>query len=160
AEREGKLLFLATEISPGQGVAEAHNVHARIGVLAIELRPGESREGAFAIPGSRELFRRVTEDDELVAGKLRVAHIQVRLLRLDRGDRVEAGGLLALVNPALALDELDTRVKKLDVCEADYRVAGKMKLEAEQTVESMKRSKKISPLSVSEEEFRRAKLTV
>ena len=82
-----------------------------------------------------------------------------RYRRLKEGDRVEEGQLLAIVDPALILDELGIKEAKYVAAEADWLASVKTRDEAEQRYRTLERLKREKFGSVSDEEFRGAKLT-
>jgi WD40 repeat protein len=172
AERDGKLLCVATPVTPEEeGIILASKIFIqKFGVLAIEvprnqehLVPPEDRlevEGITRGDNTKKMFRPCTERDVLRPGTLQVVYREKKMRKLEVGDFVKAGQLLALVNPALALDEMASKVAKLDAAEADTRAAAKTKAEAQRRVQAMDRQRAGVRGSVSDDEYFGAKLTV
>jgi multidrug efflux pump subunit AcrA (membrane-fusion protein) len=79
--------------------------------------------------------------------------------RLEVGDEVKAGEVVALVDPALALGDLRIKRAGLDSSESDLRASIKTKEEAERRVASMEESMRRVPGSVSKDDYEGAKLT-
>jgi WD40 repeat protein len=163
SERDGRLVFVATELKKGEkGRLPARKlIPAEFGVLAIQVNPQEqiAEEEEVFIPGNGNRFRRVRETDVLIPGRVQVARMKKTLRKLDLGDKVEQGDLLAMVNPVLALDDLDVKCKKLDQAEADREASKRTKEEAEIRYKSMMAQRARNLKSVSDEDYRGAKLT-
>jgi RNA polymerase sigma factor (sigma-70 family) len=155
SERAGKLVFIATEMKPGEVVPADRRVEVNVSFLAVELDKGEEpKEPALEIEGKQ--YRRWKPEDKLVPGKVRVAREKRALRRLRVGDSVEEGQLLALVNPVFAVDELAAKVAKLDVSEAEVKVAIKTKLEAEKRYDAAAYA--FSKNAISADDYRATKL--
>jgi RNA polymerase sigma factor (sigma-70 family) len=172
SETEGKLLFVATDLKPEEArlIAELKRegkplpdsyLTAEMAFLAVEAAPGEQvpPEQQVHFPGNRQTYRPWRPGDKLVPGKTLVARQVKELRRLEVGMRVEEGQLLALVNPALALDDLAVKNARLEAAEADRRAAVKTKEEAEKRYDAMTRSRRQKPDSVSDDDYRGIKLT-
>jgi multidrug resistance efflux pump len=135
SERAGKLMFIATDVKPGEAVPPERAVVVTVAFLAIELMPNdETKEPTLAIEG--KTYRRWKPEDPLAPGRLRVIREKRVLRQLRNGDEVLEGQWLALVNPAVAIDELDAKLARLDMAEADVRISEKTKLEAEKRYNS------------------------
>jgi len=172
SEHDGKLIFLGTELKPEESatVAElkkqgkalpAWYINADLGFLAVEVNSGEQVPAGEQIvfTGSPKVYRRWKEGDQLIPGRVVVAKQTREFRKLEVGDRVERGQLLGLVNPAVAFDELSIKTAKLEAADADYRAAIKTRDEAEKRYDSMTRQRAVAARSVSDEEYRGAKLT-
>jgi multidrug resistance efflux pump len=79
--------------------------------------------------------------------------------RLEIGDEVKAGQTVALVDPILALGEVEIKIAAVDAAESDARAARKTKEEAERRVAAMEESNRRVPGSVSKDDYEGAKLT-
>jgi WD40 repeat protein len=162
SERDGRLIGVATEILPGDPTPPPEKIiDAEIGMLVIRMAEGDTlRPGEKVIHGSRgERYRALRDDDKIEAKWVQVHREPVKLRRLEVGDKVQKGQLLALVNPILALDDLDVKRVKLEAAAADVRAATKTKEEAERRYASMTRQRAVARNSVSDEDYRGAKLT-
>jgi WD40 repeat protein len=120
AMRQGKLLFLGTEVKPGENPPDAFSQEMYF--LVTEVGPDEKEpQGPLFQIGDKQ-YRRVKPDEDLRPGKVRVHHVPKRFVKVDEGTRVKEGDLLALVDPVLVVDELRSKLAKFDAAEAD-RVA-------------------------------------
>jgi RNA polymerase sigma factor (sigma-70 family) len=155
----GKLLAVGEE-ARGEVVAKGRRVEVEWPVPAVEVGRGERvAEGdRVVVPGEKRAFRRWREKDGLVPGKVVLARQKRTLRTLEAGDRVEKGQLVALVNPALAADDVAIKLAQLDAAGADLLASTKAKEEAQKRYESMQRQRRVAPRSVSDEEFRGARL--
>jgi RNA polymerase sigma factor (sigma-70 family) len=166
AERDGKLVLLATEIAPAERarVPKAKVVTHELGFLAVEIsqeefaRAPEGERVVFA--GNARKYRRWKETDKIEPGKVTLARKMSAFRRLEEGDRVKEGQLLALVNPALALDELSIKIANLGAAEADRLSSKATKEEAQKRVDTLERARQAAPGAVSNDEYRGALLTV
>jgi RNA polymerase sigma factor (sigma-70 family) len=71
SERAGKLMFIATDVKPGEAVPPERAVVVTVAFLAIELMPNdETKEPTLAIEG--KTYRRWKPEDPLAPGRLRV----------------------------------------------------------------------------------------
>jgi WD40 repeat protein len=120
AMRQGKLLFLGTEVKPGENPRGAFSKD--IYFLVTEVAADEKEPPGESFPIDGKQYRRLKPDEELRPNKLRVHHVQKRFVQVDEGTRVKEGDLLALVDPVLVVDELKSKLAKFDAAESD-RVA-------------------------------------
>jgi RNA polymerase sigma factor (sigma-70 family) len=141
----GKLVVLGRLLRPGEKVAKEKVVAVETGFLAVEDGPRSSR--------------RWKEGEGLVSGKLVVSRQTVRFRELEVGDKVEAGEVIGLVAPALALDELASKVARLDAAAADHRAASQTKKEAERRLAAVDRVRATVPRAVTDDEYAAARLT-
>jgi WD40 repeat protein len=166
SERDGKLLCIATEVTPEEeAVLPPGKVFKqKFGRLAIEVMPGDRTPPSerFTLPGQGATpFRWFQEDqDQLTPGRVHLATVEMKLRKLEWGERAKKGQLLALVDPALTLDELASKVEKLGAGEADVRAAKKTVEEARRRLDAMRRQLAKVGDSVSKDEYFRAKLEV
>jgi WD40 repeat protein len=181
SKRDGELIFVGTELTPEEQreVTELEQqkkplplkyVKATRGFLAVfdgEEGTGpnkiQRRPGQFTMPGYAPtmLFHRWTRDDPLEPYRLVVAKEEERVFRrLEEGNDVHEGQLLALVDPNIALDELAVKTTKLDASQADMVASRATKEEAQKRVEAMKVQESRAKGSVIPEEYRAAQLSV
>jgi multidrug efflux pump subunit AcrA (membrane-fusion protein) len=164
AERDGKLLFLASEIDPTERarVPKSRIIRYEQGFLAIQITPAEwaktpeSERVTFADTDRK--FRRWKKTDRIDPGKVILARQLREFRRLEAGDKVKEGQLLALVNPALALDELSIKIAKLDAAEADRLATQAANEEAGKRVDTIVRARRGARDAVSDDEYRGAVL--
>jgi biotin carboxyl carrier protein len=161
ARREGTLLFTGTAVARGRRVPPRKAVEAEVPFLAVEAAPGEQvppGQRVILVPGG-PVYRRWKPGDPLEAGKVVLTGRREEFRKLEVGDQVEEGQLLALVDPALALHDVAIKVASLEARAADHRAAVKTMEEAEKRYRALKRRRAIAPRSVSDEDLRGAKLT-
>jgi WD40 repeat protein len=166
SERDGKLIFLATEIDPAErgSVPKSKILTYELGFLAIEVtsaeeyaKTPESERVTFA--DNPRKYRRWKESDKIDPGKVILARQLREFRRLEAGDKVKEGQLLALVNPALALDELSVKTAKLDAAEADRLASKATNEESGKRVDTIVRARRGARDAVSDDEYRGAVLT-
>ncbi len=116
SEKEGTLLFIGTEVRDGEMVPPHKQLPmAELGFLAIPV--GDSPiegENCFQFPNEKTWYRRTKVTDDLKPFQVRLASIKRPVRKLQVGDRVTRGQLLALVNPAKAFDQVAEKVAKLN----------------------------------------------
>jgi WD40 repeat protein len=99
------------------------------------------------------------EIEALEAGRVVIASESRYFRELGVGDTVQAGEILAVVNPAIALDELDIKKEKLTAAMAEVRTSAATKDEAWQRYVGQLNSNKRTPGTYSEDDVRGGKLT-
>ena len=75
-------------------------------------------------------FRPLGRREEVRPNKVRLHYAEKWFLPVDKGSRVEKDQLLALIDPSLAVDELSSKLAKLDAAEADRVASEKTRDEA------------------------------
>lgn len=163
SERDGKLICLATTIRPGEEVPEEKIIEVEVGFLAVDIGDGSG------VPASEQFtlknrpgryFRKARDNEELPPERVVVAREKMQLRKLEVGDRVEKGQLLAIVNPELALDEMAIKVSKLDAAEADRRASYATREEAARRLAGIMKANNAARRAVSEDEVGQARLAV
>jgi multidrug efflux pump subunit AcrA (membrane-fusion protein) len=161
ARCEGTLLFTGTEVKPGARVPPEKVVQAEVPFLAVEAAPGEKispGQRVILAPGDDRVYRRWKPGDPLEPGEIALTRQRQEFRKLEVGDPVKEGQLLALVNPALTVHEVAIKIARLEACAADHQAAVKTREEAEKRYEYRKRQRDIAPRSVSDEDFRDARM--
>jgi WD40 repeat protein/biotin carboxyl carrier protein len=163
SEHDGKLMAVGTPLKEGEQVGPDQKVYpVETAYLAVEAQPGDKPE-----PGEPPFFKGINgktyrawrEKDPMEPGKLLVAKWPRRFRKLDVGDKVQAGQILAQINPQIAVDELGTKVAKLGASEAERRASGKTKDEAQRRYMSMRNQEQRVPGSVSQDDLQGALLS-
>ncbi|MSR30931.1 MAG: HlyD family efflux transporter periplasmic adaptor subunit [Gemmataceae bacterium] len=159
SEKEGKLLFMGTDVKPAREVPEKDKFAFRVGFLALELAEGEKVAPADEVKIPRlqgKKFRRWKEADPIEPGKVVLEFETKVFYKLEAGDDVKEGQLVGLVNPIMALDDLSIKSARLDASEADRRSLEKTRDEAHKRFQqqSLLRQKGAG----SEEDYRAAEL--
>jgi hypothetical protein len=147
SEREGQLLIIGTEIQPGEKVPEDKRYTATVGYLVT--RDGQD-------PTKGHYWR---EGDPLVSSQISLLKVKKEYKRLEVGDVVRAGQTVAVVDPILALGELQIKIAALNSAESEARASKKTKEEAERRVSAMEASMQRVPGSVSRDDYEGARLT-
>ncbi len=163
AERDGKLLFVGTEVRPGEKVPPGKLLKAELPFLAVEVTPEEfsktPESERVSFFGNSRKYRRWKATDKVEPNRVVVARQTREFRRLEAGEKVKEGQLLALINPALAVDELSVKIAKLDGAEADRLASKAMKEEAQKRVDTIRIARRAARGSVSDDDYRGAVLT-
>jgi WD40 repeat protein len=162
-EKEGKLLFIGTDVQKGEAVPpEKRLPDAQLGFLAVPLREGEklpAGESSFQLYSNKpDLYRRLQDTDQLEPNKIALARELRPVRKLQVGDNVKRGQLLALVNPHKAFDEVSIKVAKLNAGEADRVGSQKQRDEFINRLRRQDDQNRLSPKSVPEEEIGATKM--
>lgn len=165
--RDGKILFIGTE-APADGTMPTDRANdyfeETITQLLVERSSAAGLDPADIYPvppdtegGKGRIFSPMRKGDELKPHKVLVRSRKLRFRRLRDGDPVRAEQLLAIVDPSLALADLDIKLRKLDAAEADAIASARTRDETWQRWLTADRlyAKKVTP----EEDWRGAKLT-
>jgi WD40 repeat protein len=166
AEKDGKLRFLATEIDPAErkSIPDSKIFRHELGFLAIEITPEEfaktPENERVVFANTDRKFRRWKESDPVEPNRVVLARQLREFRRLEAGDKVKEGQLLALVNPALALDELSVKIANLDAADADRRSSKATKEESERRLGTIEMANRNAPRTVPADDVRGAQLTI
>ncbi len=159
SERDGKLLVIGTEVVPGDQVPPERRFIATVGFLVLPVRAGETVPPSERVATVKGEWRRWHDDDPVEPERVKLYKIRKEYKRLEVGDEVRAGQIVALVDPELALTDLAIKVSTLDAAEADRRASQKTMEEAERRVSAMEESNRRVPGSVSKDDYEMGKLT-
>jgi len=120
AMRDGQLLFLGSEIKPGETAPPgAFEQEVSYLVTETEAPSPDKAPPADWVQSANRWYRPLTKRDDVRPNKVRL-YREKRWFRLvDEGTQVKEGDLLALVDPSLAVDDLSIKLAKLDAAEAD-----------------------------------------
>jgi WD40 repeat protein len=157
AEKDGKLLFVGTDIKPNRDVHPDDVFKLTISRLVIEDEKVSGSDVILLDNKSNKKFRLWKGgEDPLTPGKLALDYKETTFYKLEVGDEVQKNQMVALVNPVLALDDLGIRAAKLEASEADRRASEKTRDEAHKRFQqqSLLRQKGAG----SDEEYRSAEL--
>jgi WD40 repeat protein len=166
AEKDGKLIFLATEIDPAERdtIPKTKLITQELGFLAIQIEPEEfaktPENERVVFANTDRKFRRWKEGDPVEPGHVVLARQLREFRRLGAGDKVKEGQLLALVNPALALDELSVKIANLDAADAERLSSKATKEESEKRLGTIEKANLAAPRTVPADEVRGAQLTI
>lgn len=159
AEREGKVLFIGTEV---QGRREDVPPEDLITVyrngtvsdplffmLAVEAKEGD--EKTFSLPGTTVKYREWRDTDVPEPGKTVVVSWPKAIRKLKVGMPVKKGQLLALINPSVAYTDLNVEKSALDAAAAEWESAKKAKASAHEllsiSLDALRRAPGSIPMS-------------
>ena len=142
SERDGKLMALGVEVvlTPDQRKAlpkteQDQLIDTTYAYLVVEVTPTEldriPGDQRLNFAGDSKVYRRWRKGEALPPGKVKVAGEPKTYRLLGTGEPVRAGQVVALVNPAIPIDDLNVKVTALTAAEADRLAAVKTKEEAE-----------------------------
>jgi WD40 repeat protein/biotin carboxyl carrier protein len=157
AEKDGKLLFVGTDIKPNRDIHPDDVFKLTISRLVIEDEKVSGSDVILLDNKSNKKYRLWKGgEDQLTPGKLALDYKETTFYKLEVGDEVQKNQMVALVNPVLALDDLGIRAAKLEASEADRRASEKTRDEAHKRFQqqSLLRQKGAG----SDEEYRSAEL--
>jgi WD40 repeat protein len=155
----GILVCIGTDLEPGDPDLEpekppAKCLDALFGFLAV--RAGANEPGfTFRDDPTMTRWRRWREGDSPEPGKVIAASERKRLRRLQVGDWVKKGQLVALVNPAVAFAEMASQVAKLEAAKAEYEAAIQAKNSAKAQVDMMRVANSRVRTAVAEAEVKK-----
>lgn len=138
AERDGKLLFLGTEVEPGEYVPAEKLISFEITTLAIRVKDenewaklsARDQLKAFGTDGKIAWYRPVLDTDNLMESETALITRKLSFRSLDVGDEVRPGQMLGIINPVLALAEVSKQQQKVGASQAEVRSSERMKEEA------------------------------
>jgi WD40 repeat protein len=162
SEKDGKILFIGTEVKPGETVPEELRLpDAEMGFLAVPAERGyeDKKYPPFRLSeDDPTLYRPLGDGEEPEPGKAIAQWRRIHVRKLRIGEKVARGQLLALVNPRMAYDDLAIKVAQLQGADADRLASRKTKEEFRKRYEAMSRQEQIKKGSASQEEIRGTKL--
>jgi RNA polymerase sigma factor (sigma-70 family) len=161
AQRDGQLVLVGTEIAPGEKVRADRRITVPLGYLIVKVEPREEvkAEDLTKITGDTR-WRRWREGEPLLPRKLGVQEIATECKRLGVGDEITTKQLVALVDPSLAIGDLNIKIAELDAADAAARAVEKTREEAERRVKAMEDAIRRVPGSVTQDDRQGAMLTV
>lgn len=123
AQAEGQLLFIGTEMKPGELVAPERKVEQMIYYPALLADPMVPQHLVEMVPvegGGMKPYRRWVPDALLKPLETTVLKKPGQFRKLAIGEYVHKGDLIALVNPELATDELAIAITHFDASHFDH----------------------------------------
>jgi WD40 repeat protein len=165
AEHDGKLLFLGTEVRPGEEVPKDKLLEYEVSILVVPVTTwdGVAPKDRIEDPTdpTKRLYRRVRPTDDLAPGTTSVVLQKLKFRKLDVGDRVKAGQLLGVVNPDLALADLAIKQSKVEGAEAERRTSEAMWEESKRRLALLDSLRsRAGTRAVTEEDYGIARVTV
>jgi WD40 repeat protein len=162
AEHDGRVMFIATDkILPG--TPQNKLFKEKRWVVAFKYKKDETpREDDHVIVEGAEkgaIYRRWQPSDGLPPERVRVGYVESIYRRLVEGDRVEEGDLVAMIDPKIACDEVESKLSKIDVALSELQTSAATKEEAKSRYDRNVQANIRYPGSVSPEELQGALLT-
>jgi WD40 repeat protein len=138
SEKEGKIIYIGTDVQMGEEVPKDKQLpDAQLGFLAIQLNDKVEGENCFQLPDDpKHWYRRARPADRLEPKKVRLVTERRNVRKLQVGDWVRRGQLLAQVNPEKAADDVSVKQAKLDAVEYQRLAAYKTKNEYQRRYEN------------------------
>jgi WD40 repeat protein len=163
SQKEGVVLFIGTIVKRGDPPVPPEKLikdrldptqDPQFNFLAVEASPDDANK--FHIKGDTKTWYRLWRPgDEPEPGKVVLVGQRWPIRKLQVGDEVKRGDLIAMINPSIAFSELAIAVAELDAADAEYRAAGKAKDIAQIRFEAYSAA---SPGSISKDEMAKARL--
>jgi WD40 repeat protein/biotin carboxyl carrier protein len=150
SEKEGVILFIGTDVQMGENVPPDKQLpEARLGFLAILVGKNKVEEDDFQLPNDpTRWYRRARATDPLEPEKVFLFEEKRMVRKLQVGDRVKRGQLLALVNPAKSADEVRVKIAKLLEVERKRQAASDTKKEYARRLTNYKDANRRTPGSI------------
>ena len=153
-------MFLATEVKPGEIVPANRKVEAKCWMVAIRDKDVPPEEQVIVEnPEKGAVYRKWLVTDDLPPGRLRVGYVLKTYRKLREGDSVKQRQLLGLIDTELALDELRSKLAKIDVADSELQTSVATKREAKSRLDSMEQANLRKPGTYAVEEVNGARLT-
>jgi hypothetical protein len=162
SEKEGVLVFVGTDVKPGEMVPpEKQLPDAQLGFLAVPIAQNEQLnegEKQFDLYHNGVMYRRLREDDELVPHKIALAREFRKVRKLQVGDHVTRGQLVGLVDPKKSFDDVTMKVAKVNAADFDRRASGKKRDEYDRRFKSQMQQNQRVPGSVPKDDLEATRL--
>jgi multidrug efflux pump subunit AcrA (membrane-fusion protein) len=160
ARRGGRLVVLGRPLLPGEKTAPGKAVAVETSVLFVKVAEGPVGRDAVSLPGRKGAYRPWKAGDELPLGGLVVPRQKVEFRPLEVGDRVREGEVLALVAPEESIETVSSKVILLEEAEVAHQASLRKSEEARRRVEAMEKARRAAPGSVSDSEYKGARMMV
>jgi WD40 repeat protein len=131
SEKEGVIKFIGTEVRAGEQVPRHKQLpKAELGFLALAIGDkAVEGEDCFQLPNDAlTWYRRAKFTEVLEPNKVFLFQDSREVRKLQVGDRVVRGQLLALINPAKSFDDISMKLAVLNSKAAERDLASKEKL--------------------------------
>lgn len=168
SERDGKLVMLAVPVAAEEEVPEHLLIVQEIAVLAVrttreewEREPRATRllpqEIPFDAVSGRKAetvyYRAARTSDEMAPGTTIIRWHKQRFRKLNEGDRVRKGDVLGVVNPEVALVEVQIKQAKVEASSADVGASRSMLAESRTRLSSAERANREARGTVSRDDI-------
>jgi multidrug efflux pump subunit AcrA (membrane-fusion protein) len=160
ALRDGQLVLVGTDITPGENVPIDRRITVPVAYLVVATKEGESVKAEDEVKGiDNKRWRRWHEGEPLPPGEIALQRMTKECKRLEVGDEGRAGQLVGLVDTTLALGEVAIKIAALDAAYHTFRATKTTSEEAERRVIAMEDSMRKVPGSVSKDDYEQARMT-
>jgi RNA polymerase sigma factor (sigma-70 family) len=163
ARRDGALLFVGAEVTDPKAVAPNKLITVHTHFLATEATRAEAearKEPIYQVKGDDRSWRRWKPvNDPIEPNKMKVFPETRYFRKLAKNDPVQKGQLLGLIDPSLAVAEVDIKIRKFNATEADLNATTATRKEAHRRYLTILDQNTRAPGSISAEEVNGAKLT-
>jgi WD40 repeat protein len=160
SEKDGKIIFIGTDVAPDEVVPpEKQLPKAQFGVLAVPLADNETplpTDKTFQVGNVK--YRQVRDTDVLEPKKVQLFKETRTFRKLQVGDKVKRGQLLALVNPEKAFEKVAIQVAKLEEADEDRLTSQAFKNEFRTKYQNMLTANRTTPGAVPPETVRETQL--
>jgi WD40 repeat protein/biotin carboxyl carrier protein len=156
SERDGKMLFLATPVQPGEKVPDNKLIPFEVSILAVPVGRDEKvadEDRVYDPQNPRRVLRKARNTDNLDPGTTVIVRKKVQYRKLDVGDRVKKGQLLGIINPALTVAEMVIKQQNIEGAEADVRGSIALAKEYDRRTIAMKKLRAVVKNAVTEDEY-------
>lgn len=173
SERDGKLLTLATPVGEDEFVPRDKLVELDVAVLGVEYKPGDdlsaplggnrkiAMKEPFADPTApNKLYRFPRVNDKLESGSTKVIRLHGRFRRLAENDEVKEGQLIGIINPAVAIEDMEIKLAKLEGAASDVDATRAMLAESRLRLAGAEQANRRTPGAISRDDYGAAKVTV
>jgi RNA polymerase sigma factor (sigma-70 family) len=158
SEREGKLIFVGTEVKGGEALPEDRLVKPEPVLAFLAVQAGRGDADTFTLPDSPTPYRRWKEGETPEPGKCQVVRQPRKVRKLQLGDKVERGQLVALISPSLAVSKLEGALAKLDAAHAEWAAARTVRDTSKQIYDTHNEALRTAPGSISKADYLKARL--
>ncbi|HTU17276.1 MAG TPA: HlyD family efflux transporter periplasmic adaptor subunit [Gemmataceae bacterium] len=151
--KEGVLKIIGTVVQEGEVVPpEKQLPEIHLGFLAVPVGPNDKPidgETFFAHPrDGRTMYRRARRTDSLEPEKVDLLSIKLTVRKLEVGDRVHRGQLLAVVDPQKQMDDVYRKIAKLNGTEVERKNAEDQEAEFSRRYNTQLSSNRRTPGSI------------
>src|SRR5262249_18055837 len=108
-------------------------------------------ERFFTIKGDSTSYRRVRDTDLFEPNKVKLFQEFLKVRKLEVGDRVQRGQLLALINPQKQLDEVRSKIAKINATEFERLAAAEQAAEYKRRYETQRETNRITPGAIGKD---------
>lgn len=163
SEKEGEIVFIGTEVRAGEEVPKEKQLpDAELGFLAVQISENEPlQEGEVRFHFKNDpttWYRRVRNREDVPPLKGVFAYETRKVRKLQVGDRVQRGQLLALIDPRSAFDDVSMKLAKLDGVHYERNAAKAQKVEMHRQLLTQQELARRTPGAISPDEIAKTRV--